>query len=287
MNNKSPIQNYIEDLSLILSMNNFVFHLNDYGHRLNPDFFTCLKKLKARDGSHLRLDDQAVQSFFDVLGLDVNLGMSAADIHTHFGSEFDFHEQPEHHSCLQAVKDLVALRKDNGWVELNKLLTVTHGVPLGSFFDEISIHYHPDDTGPVGEIRYRVRVDHAGISSDGYALRFADEWFAVSSTCEHALRLVEMIMTGSLQVLDKKTFDSQLAISSIQVMKGQLPILHVLMENPDSAHIKGSKKIPLVCDGRLSKVYGDASLVKAIAMFAPSLDMRRANGLVLEDSLGL
>jgi hypothetical protein len=284
---RSPIEQYVIDASYVNSMGNLMFHMNDYGHRLNPDHFKSLGKRRAADGTLINFKDPAVRAFLEILGMDACSVPSPADFKTSFRYEADFQDYPDFHSQLPAIKNLAAMRNVSGWGELDKLLKLSHGVTLSVFFDEIRIHHHSDDIGPLGEDRYSIKVTEGGTSPSGCRLTFSNEWFAVASTQDFALRLVEMIMVGDLRVVEPEHRSTPLSINRIEILRGRSLVLSAVLKNENNLQAVPPQVFPLVSDGQLSKVYGDASLVKAIAMFAPSVDVRRANGLVLEDSLGL
>lgn len=290
MTKNTPIQRFIHDVSLVNAMTEFVFHLDDYGHRLDPDFFVKLNKRRAEDGTRLNFKDPGVRALFEILDMDSNAVPAPADFKIVFKYESDYHGNPTHHSKLPAIKALVAMKKDNGWAGLNKVLKLSHGIPLSRFFEDDDIHHHPEDTGSVGENCYRIQVTEACISRDGYDLDFTTQWFAVASDCEHALRLVGMIMTGELPVQVSKAFSVPLWVSHIKVFEGQSVVLNIVVKGCEHLQADVKQTFPLFSDGAKSKVCGDLSLIQELVRFAPTLEfenLRHTKGLVLEESLGL
>jgi hypothetical protein len=288
MPNKTPIEHYLHDVSLVNAMTEFVFHLDDYGHRFDPDFHVKLNKRRAQVRPHINFKDPAILALFDILGMDVDGVPAPADFKTVFKHEADYQDNPNHHSKLSAIKALVAMRKDNGWADLDKMLTLSHGIPLSLFFDDIMIHHHLEDTGPVGEYCYRIHVVQDGTANNGYDLSFAHPWFAVATDFEHALGLVRMIMEGDLRVPVTKTTYAPLSIRQIALFKGTMVLDIAVQKNEPLAGT--NQAFPLLGDGKRSYIYGGLPLIQDLAKFAPTLEfknLRQAKGLALEESLGL
>jgi hypothetical protein len=282
-----PIDLYIQDVTLVIATNNLSHHLRDWGHRLNPDFHKKLSSRRARDGSKLKFEDPAVKAFLGLIGVKPDADLTASYIRTIFHHEFNMIEYPDHHSQLPALKRLLALREDNGWAELDKLLTVSHGCSFSIFFDEIHIHRHPEDIGPVGEERYKICVEQGTYTNEGVYKEFFSEWFAVASSCDFALRLTEMIMAGDILPKRLVAYDRPLAITKIQIMKANTLVVDVVIDGTVPQPGSDAQTYPLVSHQESTKAHGDLSLIKAIAAHCPRLSVRSDKGRVLEESLGL
>jgi hypothetical protein len=164
---------------------------------------------------------------------------------------------------------------------------VTHGCSFSLFFDEIKIYRHPEDTGPVGEDRYKISIEQGTyIGEDSYKTVFK-EWFAVATGRDFALRLTDMIMMGELMPRKLVAFDRPLAITQIQVVKGQTMFVDVVVDGCEPQPGGGVQEYPLTSDNASTKAHGDLSLIKAIAAHCPRLNVGSDKGRVLEESLGL
>lgn len=278
----TPIEQHINNVIVTLALDNYVYHMGDPGHRLNPDYYTRLDRVRASDGSRLKLKDPAVQAFFECIGINAGSVPSAASLYAAFSAHVKALNSVRTWSQDSAVQKLMALKAGNGWAELDKVLISTHCASLSHFFDDLSIVRHPGDTGYVEESGYRVEV----WVTVGDNFDFTDEWFAAASSREYALRLVDMILTGKLPVNNPIDPEGPIAITDIKVFHGSEVVINARLIYTINAQLEPSQPMPISVDGPRTQAVGD-SILKDLAKFAPSFDLRYLKGLVLEESLGL
>lgn len=280
----TPIEVHIRSLSVAKAMENFVYRLV-YDGLLSADYGLALDKVRTKDGSALNLKDPAVQAFMDCLHFEEDVVPSAGDLLVSICQAAQKMVSPEAHCQLPELQHFAATQSGRGWAELDRLLVYFFGYRLSTFFNEVEIFHHRDDTADVGEKCYLVMVESSSLCAPSWAICELDSWSAAASNLEYALRLVEGILVGRIDT--EKPENGCEIIERIRVLHGDSELLLAIIEQEFDAQGEREQQTPLLIDVQASQISGDRLLIQAIAQYAPSLDLCVLKGSVLEDSLGL
>jgi hypothetical protein len=283
----APIEAHIRNLSVATAIEDLAYQLIEDGQILMPDFLVPLDQVRTRHGTAFNLKDPAIKAFFDCLDFEEGVIPSEGDLMVAICEAMQNMGTPEAYSQLPVIKHLASTRAGDGWAELDSLLVHLFGYRLSKFFNDVEIFYHPEDTADVGEKCYRVRVEHSSQDWGSWSVGGVDSWSAAASNLEYALRMVDGLLVGSINVAKPEDQDCEPIFESIQVFHGDVELLSAIIAPEFDAEGERVQKTPLRIDGHASQLHSDRTLLQNIAQYAPSFDLCFLKGRMLEDSLGL
>lgn len=281
----TPIEHHIRSLSVAKAIENFVYQVVYDGQLLSSDYGVSLNKVRTKDGSAFNLKDPAVQAFMECLHFEEDVVPSAGDLLVAICQAAQKMVSPEAHCQFPELKHFAATQSGSGWEVLDSLLVYLFGYRLSTFFNDVEIFHHRDDTADVGEKCYLIKVETSSLCEPSWSIEGVDSWSAAASNLEYALRLVEGLLVGRIDA--EKPENHCEIIESIRVFHGDAELLRAIIEQEFDAEGERVQQTPLLIDGKAIQINGDRSLIQAIAQYAPSLDLKVLKGRVLEDSLGL
>jgi hypothetical protein len=275
----TPIEERIQLISLSLAFADQLQWMDGYG--THPSVF--LQKLDAvtgRDGQLLKLNDPAVMAFIEYLGLNPCEVPTSLGIHAALSKRqrYGYSDPAE----LAGLSKIMALRSRNGWAELDRLLNCCYECTLTNLFGRVRIAHHTQDTAPVGDCCYEIRIFTTTTGDD---LGMISQ-YAMASSQDFIFHFVDMIVSGEMEVRDPFVPSKLAVVTEIQVLYGKATVLSAVMNYRVTVGLAEQNK-PLSINGSVSSVLGDASILKHMARTFSGHELQVLKGKLLEDSIGL
>lgn len=244
---------------------------------------TRMDKVTDRDGCLIDLSDPAVMAFVDSLMLDKGQALNALSIHGALSKRYRSYQNYADARNLPAFQTLVALAVGGGWVELDRLFDACYERTLTSFFDNIVIKHHPEDTEFDGDQAYEIQVITTSNGEDTGLIAH----FAMASDRAFAFRLVEMILAGELEVKDPYRPTKPAVVTDIRINLEKAPVFDGVVFFQTDHKNRAVQARPLLMSGSTSDVFGNLSILPYVKPFFASHEFSILKGRLLEDSMGL
>jgi hypothetical protein len=277
----TPIEARIQLISLSVALSDALQWMDVHETQLSVAMLG-LDSARGRDGLGLKLTDPAVVAFIEYLDLKLDKPPTSLAIHAALSkmrrSGYDYSNQAE----LAGLQKIIVLKDNNGWAELDRLLDCCFECSLSFLYDRVRIECHPEDTTPVGDKCYEIRIFTTTTGDDlGMITQFA-----LASSQDFIFRLVERIVVGEMQVKDPYKPKKSAVITEIQVLHGKSTVLDAVV-NYRVHDGQAAQNKPLSVNGSASSVFGDPSILKYLARTFSAQEFQVLKGKLLEDCLGL